>query len=112
MLMDKVWSAMPWLRSQAIKAGLWVVSQLNSLKAGKPTKALYGVAVVEVTLVVAGVTVSIHAAVIGFVSLMAVSVLAGVLAAWAEEQEAKKLVEDNWVYVLPNQTLLSHVAMA
>lgn len=112
MLMDKVRAAGPWLRSQAIKAGLWVVSQLNSLKSGKPTAALYGVAAVEITIVVAGVTVSIHAAVFGFVGFLAVGVLAGFLAAWAEEQEAKKLEEDNWVIVLPNQTLLSHVALA
>ena len=108
MLMDKIKSAGAWLRSHGVKAGLWVKSQLDSILAGKPTKALYGVAAVEITLVVAGVTVSIHAAVVGFVGLFLVSVLAGVLAAWAEEQE--KI--ESWAFVLPNQTLLCHVAAA
>lgn len=97
MLMDKLRAAMPWLKSMAIKGGLWVLSQLNSLKAGKPTKAMYGVAAVEVTLVVAGVTVSVHVAVVGFISLLSVSVLAGVLAAWAEEQ----VMMQSWVYAEP-----------
>jgi hypothetical protein len=108
MLMDKIKTAGPWLKAKAIKGGLWVLAQLNSLKTGKPTKALYGVAAVEITLVVAGVTVSIHAAVIGFVSLLAVSVLAGVLAAWAEEQ----VKGENWVHVQSNQLLLPHVVAA
>lgn len=106
MLMDKVRAAGPWLKAKAIKAGLWVLAQMESLKAGKPTKALYGVAAVEITLVVAGVTVSIHAAVMGFVGLFLASVLAGVLAAWAEEQDK---VESCWVYVQSDQPLLAHV---